>query len=58
MERGITSYCNAKLEIELEQFTNEMSQLLCKDLPANPCSRMGVGDHLKRKMLWLGGGAV
>jgi hypothetical protein len=55
---GITGYRNAKLKREFEQFTNEMSQLLCKDLPANPCSRMGVGelcspldDHLKRKRL-------
>ena len=26
----------------LEQITNEMSELLCKDLPVNPCREIGV----------------
>jgi hypothetical protein len=27
----------------IEQFTNEISELLCKDLPANPCRETGAG---------------
>jgi hypothetical protein len=30
--------------MSLEQLTNEMSQLLCKDLPAHPCRQMSAGD--------------
>ncbi|MDR1490680.1 MAG: hypothetical protein LBS65_09425, partial [Desulfovibrio sp.] len=29
----------------LEQFTNETSELLCKDLRANPCRETGAGGH-------------
>ena len=30
--------------VQLEQFTNEMSEPLCKDLSANPCHEIGVGE--------------
>ncbi len=37
--------CLSKVEGVLEQFTNEVSQLLCKDLPANPCHDNSAGKR-------------
>ncbi|MDR1685147.1 MAG: zinc/iron-chelating domain-containing protein [Desulfovibrio sp.] len=37
------TYARLRREWGLEHFTNEMSELLCKDLPANPCRETGAG---------------
>jgi hypothetical protein len=35
--------------LKLEQFTNEISELLGKDLPANPCRETGAGAPLTER---------
>ena len=61
--KGIESLWNPQnysAHVSLEQINFEKVYLLCKDLPANPCHEMLVGElgsplskHFKVKMLYI-----